>query len=146
LGEEERMEGEKYRIVWSISGENQIPPGPGAHGFGEPLSFKEAQDILSHYHPTATSSTFLRSDDFKKIRGLTHRAVLIEPFQEVSHVSEIHMGISLQGMREIVSILGGQNALKGLSTGDVFRRYVEATKIQDPITPLTQAVRNMLGF
>jgi len=134
---------QRYRIEWSLSGEHQIPPGPGSCGFGEPLSFQEAEDIVRHYHPTATHDTWLRCDDFKKIVGLTHRAV---PVDSKPQVEKVPMGISLQGMRDIVNVLGGQQALIGVSTGEVFKKYAEATKLEDPVTPLTKAVRKMLGL
>ena len=132
---------QKYRVEWSLSGEHQIPPGLGARGFGEPLSLKEAQDIVRFYQSeSATHHTWLKCRDFNKIVGLTHRVVLCDLNPQV----EVPMGISLQGMRDIVSVLGGKQALTGVSTGEVFRRYAEATKLEDPVSPLTQAVRNML--
>ena len=77
------MQSEKqtfYRIEWILAGEHQVPPGLDAHGFGGPLTLQEAQDIVQHYHPKATQSTFLRYNYFDnfKILGLTHRIVMVD--------------------------------------------------------------------
>ena len=127
-----------YRVEWSISGEHQIPKGPGAQGFGGLLSYEEAKSIVDHYHPPATPQIFLRPDDFqkKKYTGLTHRVIKQEALP----------GISLQGMKEIITLLGGSEALHGKNTVEVIRMYSEATKLQDPVTPLTLAVRSMLNI
>jgi len=133
-----------YRVEWRISGEHQIPKGPGAQGFGGLLSYEEAKSIVDYYHPPATLNDpqathpqiLLRPDDFQKYTGLTHRVIKQEALP----------GISLQGMKEIITLLGGSEALHGKNTVEVFRMYSEATKLQDPVTPLTLAVRSMLNI
>jgi hypothetical protein len=56
------------------------------------------------------------------------------------------MGLSSQGLQEIMRVLGGRSALQGLSMGTVFKMYADTTKMEDPVTPLTKAVRSMLGI
>jgi hypothetical protein len=58
--------------------------------------------------------------------------------------SQTVMGISSQGLLQIMTVLGGRSALEGLSLGKVFEKYAEKTQMEDPVTSLTLAVRSML--
>ena len=148
-----------HKVQWMIPGTSRCPPGPDYHGEGYPIT-QEVAEVIAMKYSTDSDATHGTPRNFKTLPvGMKHYAVLsssplqanlplespVPEIQEISRNLGIP-GISLQGLMEITQMLGGRDAVQGKTMQQVFELYAELTVHQDPRTPLTRAVRAMLGL